>query len=377
MGKLQLYMFRQLFWWTILVAGTLTCVVWLTQSLRFVEMIVNRGLSFTTFLMFTMLLLPSFLSLIGPVSLFAATVFTYNKMMTDSELVVQSASGMSPGSIGRPAIVLALILTAIGYVNSLYLMPASFRDFKDLQRSFRTEFSAVFLQEGVFNPVADGITVFIRERSSTGELFGLIIHDERKADEPVTMMAERGAIVASEAGPRIVLANGNRQEVGENDGRLSLLYFNQYTFDLSGLQRSETDFWREPRERYIHELIFPADQADAIYNYRKLRMEGLFRLATPLLYPAFVLVALALLLRGSFSRRGQLGRVLYAVGTVVALQVFVLSMKSMGEKVPEVEALVYASPIATIAVFSWLLFFARPRRNPVMDRPAGGAVGSS
>lgn len=371
MGKLQLYMLRQLFWWTILVSGTLTCVVWLTQSLRFVEMIVNRGLSFTTFIMFTMLLLPTFLSLIGPISLFAATIFTYNKMMTDSELVVQSAAGLSPAKIGRPAIYLAIILTGVGYLNSLYILPSSFREFKDLQRSFRTEFSSVFLQEGVFNAVAPGITVFIRERSDSGELFGLIIHDERKAEKPLTMMAERGAIVASDAGPRIVLANGNRQEVGEKDGRLSLLYFNQYTFDLTGLQKSDDEFWREPRERYIHELFFPPDQAKNIYNYQKLRMEGLFRLTSPLLFLGFALVALALLLRSGFSRQGQLSRILAAVGIVVVAQVFFLSMKSLGEKQPVVEPLLFVTPLTVIVIFTYILFKSRtPRRHrPAADDP--------
>lgn len=374
MGKLQMYMFRQLLWWTILVSVTLTCIVWLTQSLRFVEMIVNRGLSFTTFIMFTMLLLPTFLSLIGPIALFAATILTYNKMMNDSELVVQSASGLSPTKIARPAIVLGLLLTCFGYLNSLYLVPASYRQFKDLQRTFRTEFSSVLLQEGVFNPVADGITVFIRERSSTGELYGIIIHDERVPDKPVTMMAERGAIVDSKTGPRIFLVNGNRQEVGEKDGRLSLLYFDQYTFDLSGLKESEDNLWREPRERFIQELLYPEKDAANIYNFRKLRMEGLFRLGSPLLYLAFPLVAVTLLLGGSFNRRGQMLRILIAVAIVVAAQVFVLSMKSLGEKVPQVEAFVYLTPIALIGVFSYLLRFSRPRRR---KRSALAGVGDA
>ena len=98
MGRIQLYIFRQLFWWTVLVASGLTCVVWLMQSLRFVEMIVNRGLSATSFLTFTVLLLPTLISLLGPIALFAAAVFTYNKMISDSEIVVMRASGMSPAS---------------------------------------------------------------------------------------------------------------------------------------------------------------------------------------------------------------------------------------------------------------------------------------
>jgi lipopolysaccharide export system permease protein len=39
------YILRQLIVGMILVTSGLTCIIWLSQSLRFIEMIVNRGLS--------------------------------------------------------------------------------------------------------------------------------------------------------------------------------------------------------------------------------------------------------------------------------------------------------------------------------------------
>ena len=375
MGRIQLYIFRQLFWWTVLVAGSLTCVVWLMQSLRFVEMIVNRGLSATSFLTFTVLLLPTLISLIGPIALFAAAVFTYNKMINDSEIVVMRASGMSPAVIALPAILLGILFMLFGFLNSLYLVPATYREFKDMQRAFRNEISSLLLQEGVFNPVVEGITVFVREKASNGELFGIIIHDERIPNRPVTMMAERGALVASDSGPRVLMASGNRQEVDDKNGRLSLLYFDRYTFELSGMKQSDIDLWREPRERFLGELLYPTEQAENIYNFRKLRMEGLQRLSSPLLYPAFVLIAITILLGGDFNRRGQFVRILGSVAGVVALQVLFLGAKSMGEKVPQVEAVVYIAPLLTIVVFSIFLAVPRRRRSRSAAQVGVGAAG--
>jgi len=361
MGQLHRYMFWQLVWWTIVVAATLTCVVWLTQSLRFVEMIVNTGLSATTFVTFTLLLLPSFLSLIGPIAVFAAIMFTYTKMLNDSEIVVLRATGMSPFKIGQPALLLATLAMLLGYLNTIYLMPASFREFKDLQREFRSELSSLFLQEGVFNPVIDGVTVFIRERSKDGQLYGIIIHDERISEKPVTMMAEQGAIVSSDKGPRVLMVNGNRQEVREDDGRLSLLYFDRYTFDLSALNKTEINLWREPEERFIHELFFLSDQAEVVYNYRLLRMEGLFRLSSPLLYVAFAVIGLAFLLGGEFNRRGQFLRILIAVCCVTAIQIIVLSIKNLGEKTPALESIIYLLPLLATAGFLLILISSKPR----------------
>ena len=48
--RLDRYIFRQLFWALIAVTAGLTALIWLTQSLRFVELVVNRGLSLLVFM---------------------------------------------------------------------------------------------------------------------------------------------------------------------------------------------------------------------------------------------------------------------------------------------------------------------------------------
>ena len=361
MTRVHNYIFRQLAWWTIIVATSLTCVVWLTQSLRFVDMIVNRGLSVTSFLSFTLLLLPTFLSLIGPIAIFVAIVFTYNRMLNDREIIVLSASGLSPIKIGRPALILSFLLMGFGYLNTLYLMPSSYREFKDLQREYRSDLASVFLQEGVFNPIIEGITVFVRERNKVGELFGIIVHDERKPEKPITIMAEKGAIISGDRGPRVLMINGNRQEVSSVDGRLSLLYFEKYTFDLQDINETNINVWREPRERFLHELFFPKEQAGfaSRKDYRKLRMEGMFRVSSPILYFAFTVMALALLLTGHLYRRAQYIRILTAAGGVIILQISVLGLKNLGEKFHQIEALIYLIPIIFTIFFSAVLLSER------------------
>ncbi len=77
MNGITRYILRQLVIGMLLVTAGLTCVIWLSQSLRFIEMIVNRGLSAAQFFYLTFLLLPNFLSIILPIALFTIVVFTY------------------------------------------------------------------------------------------------------------------------------------------------------------------------------------------------------------------------------------------------------------------------------------------------------------
>lgn len=363
MSHVTRYIFRQLLWALSVTAVTLTCIVWLTQSLRFVELIVNRGLSAPIFIYMTFLLLPTFLGLILPIATFAAVLFTYHKLSMDSELVVLRAAGFGPAALARPVISMALIVMTVCYALSVYLVPASYREFKDMQFAVRNSYASVFLHEGVFNTVRDRITVFVRSRNAAGDLLGIIVHDSRNPNKPVTMMAERGAIVSGEAGPRVLMVNGSRQEVGESDGRLSLLYFDQYSFEIGNLNESPGLRWREPRERYLDELLYASNRAQEIWNFHKLRMEGHHRLASPLLAPSLALVALAFLLSGEFGRRSHAWRVIGAVTVGVAVEAALLGSKQIGERTPEVMPFIYLSSLVPALAASYTLFVGLTRRR--------------
>ena len=98
------YLVTRLFGATLFITFAVTGVVWLSQSLRFIDLIINRGLSVVTFLELTLLLLPTFLAVIVPLALFCAVMYTYHRLTVDSELVVLRADeplvafGEEPGS---------------------------------------------------------------------------------------------------------------------------------------------------------------------------------------------------------------------------------------------------------------------------------------
>jgi lipopolysaccharide export system permease protein len=375
MQSITRYIFRQLLAAAIAITLALTMAVWLVQSLRWIGYIVNRGLPMSTFLSFVALLLPSFLGIVLPIATFCAVLFVYHKLIMDSELVVLRAAGLSQTELGRPAILLGLLCMLAVFSITLYFLPASYRAFKDLQHSIRNDYSSVLLQEGTFNTIADGITVYVRERTPEGELLGILVYDQRDPKHPVTMMAERGALVRSETGPRVVMVNGNRQERDRGNGRLSLLYFDRYVVELAQLQGTAEARWRGPHERFLPELFRPSpgdpnDQA----NRTKLLVEGHQRLIAPLYALAFVLVALAALLSGEFNRRGQFRRVLAAILCVGILEALSLALNDLAGRYFETLPAMYAGAIAPILV-SLLVLSRRPRRPPATARqPEAGAA---
>jgi lipopolysaccharide export system permease protein len=344
---LNWYIFRQIFLATLFVTLALTCAIWLTQSLHFVKLIINRGMTLGSFLELTLLLLPTFLLIIMPIALFLAVLFSYNKMVSDREMMIMRTTGMSPFQLARPALVMSAVVSLLCMALSFYLLPASFRQFKSLEYSVRNDFSSILIQEGAFNTFGDGLTIYVRARSEN-ELQGVLVQDNRNKEKLVTMMAEKGALINPGDGPRVVMVNGNRQELDRRSGKVGILYFERYSFDLGLLGKEGENRWLEPGERYLWELLDPGDTPNDIAYADKLRAEGHNRIVAPLYPLAFVVLALAVLLSGEFDKRGQLKRILTAVALITIVQVLAVAINNLAAKFPEAIILMYVNALVPI-----------------------------
>ncbi len=316
------YLFKDLLTATIFIAVTLASVIFLTQSLRFLELVINSGASSSAFWILTVLALPRFFEIILPIALMAATVFIYNKLTMDSELIVMRSTGASPMALARPALMMAIITTVILWMMTMWLGPTSLSNMQQMRQVIKAQYSTLLFREGVFNSVSPGLTVFIRDKSSNGELHGIMIHDNRvKKAPPVTVLAKRGVIVATDEGQQVLVYDGSRQSMNVDTGALDKLDFDRYSIDLPEESGTVRQRWREPDERTFLELLNPdPENARDAENKWEFTVEAHRRIVSPLLAPGFVVIALSFLLLGPVDRRGQGWRITMAVVATIIIQ---------------------------------------------------------
>ena len=327
------YILKQLFIGMLLVTVGLSILLWLSQSLRFVDLIVNKGLSVALFLKLTSMLLPGFLMVVLPIAIFTVTLFIYNKLIGDRELVVMRATGMSQWDLSIPALILAGGITVLSYALTLWIAPESVRSFRELQWTIRQDVTHLVLKEGEFTDVGDGVIVFVGERDADNVLSKVLISDLSNPSKEVIMMAEKGALVSGGAMPRLHLINGSRQEYTPKDHGYSVLYFDSYTAEFGESHPTDEVRFRDARERGLTELFTeqPSDHLSAV-DVRRFRVEGLQRLFLPLQVLGFALMALTGLLGGSFDRCGQARRIVVTVALMVGFQAAALSINNLASR---------------------------------------------
>lgn len=374
-SQIDRYILRQLLIALVAVTGGLVALIWLTQSLRFIELVVNRGLSLAVFFELTGLLIPNFVAVILPITTFVVVQFIYQRLAGDRELTVMRAAGLSPWALSRPVVTLALVAMAAGYLLNLWLVPVSYAAFRQAQFDIRNKVAAFLLQEGVFTPVSDDLTVYVRRRDQDGTLHGILVQDERQKNSRATILAESGRLIPGSTtggtpgngtgAPRVLLQNGSRQEIDRTSGRLNVLTFAENSVDLATTGKTGEIRYRDNAEMSLAELLDPAQALNA-RDVGKQFVEAHRRLSSPLTALSFAMVALASVLTGAFQRHGNVVRPLVAILGVVGLLALGLAIQNIAARQPVLIPLIWVHALLPGLLCAYALF--APTRLPAPRR---------
>ena len=359
MPRLSYYVLRQLFGPVLLFAFILTAVIWLSQSLRLLDLVINRGQSAPVFLYLTILMIPGLLVVILPIAYFGGALYGLHKLNADSELVVMSASGYSRWQLATPVLTAAFAVMLFTYFCTLFLMPYSQRLMKDKVLDIRADIGAAILSEGSFNTPANGLTVFIRELSPDGHIRGILVHDSHDPHSPVTYIAKSGVLAQTAAGGRLIMLDGTIEQTGEAGAHLSVLKFQRYVFDLDQFAGKQEESERETSERYLPELFWPQFKKEPGPQVRNIYLaEAHNRLSAPLYPLAFAMIALAAVTRGRRARGAYALRLTGASLATGALRILGYGAQGMVARSPSLAIILYLIPLlGAVAAFAEVMAF--------------------
>jgi len=359
------YMFRQVTNAFLVMLLTLTAIVWLATALKELDLITSQGQGLTLFFQMTMLSLPSLMTLIAPNAVLMAALYTLDRMNGDSEVIVMTAAGAPVWRIGAPLVALATMVGVVILVVNVYVNPACMRELRSLITQVRADLISQVLQPGRFSSPERGLTFHIRDRSPTGELLGLLMHDERDENQVMSYMAERGRIISGDKGAFLVMYDGyvHRFNADDEEKAVQIVAFDQNMLDISKFSnKGKKGRSLAAKERSIGNLISPPkDDKLAQVNYGLLRAELHARLATPLYPLVFIFVAIALMGQARTTRRGRWGLILAVFSIAIGLRVAGLVVGNMVVLDAWAVSLVYAIPVAAILIAAWM---AHVRMSP-------------
>lgn len=331
MTRLWRYLFSHATLLTLGGATILIAAIWLTQSLRFIDYVMTRGLTIPLFLKLASFLLPSLVSTILPIAFFIAVLFLLSKFYGDNELIVMRSLGFSNLRILTPILCVAVCVIGVLYITNFFLYPGAAKQFRELREDIRTNISSRWIQPGVFQDIS-GVTFYTKKKTRAGEMQGIFVHDARNPQKVSTMTAELGKIIETSNGLRLVLVKGTRQSLDATTKKPNLITFDNYSLDVKNPHVIRSDAKR-PSELSLAELFtVSADQNEDQRLQNRTYSEAHERIILPLVVlPLTLLAGLAFLL-GDYNRRGKSMRVMIAVLGALVIEIGLFSLVNMFEK---------------------------------------------
>jgi len=360
MKLLQRYIFLQVFLPAVLALSALALLALLTQSLQTLDLIVENRQSAATFFLITFLALPQLISIITPLAVFMATIYALNRLTTDSELVVAKANGVSPWAIGTPILRLGVYAMIFHLCINLLIQPVSFQKMRSEILKVKTDIASQMVQAGQFVSPAPNLTVYTREIQADGELQDVLIHDARDPDSISTHTAKTGQLQRSETFTSLVLFDGTVQ-TPLSDGGLDVINFETYQLDLTDVMVLDNVIRLKSSDLFLHNLLKPDPREYITPKSRRERAaEGHARLAAPLWNIALVLLALAFILRGQYSKLGNARKIAICAVTGFVLRLAGFAVASSAEGDAALNPVQYILP-ALIIFFCLIYLISRKR----------------
>ena len=349
------YIFRQMLRTSFAVMLTLVGIMWLFQTIRILELVINRGAPITDFLLMSVTVIPLWLTIAIPISVFVAVMWVFHRALVDRELLVAQASGRSAIQLARAPIALGVLFTTFLVINSVFLLPLSFGVYKEVQFKLRNTIPTVMLQDNVFIDVVDGMTMLIGKKYKDGHAENVFIHDEKTDGVIVTMTAKAGRFIEKDGKPAVILNDGHRFELSQDKQSGATLMFDTHTVSITPRDRKQsTRMPIEMNEDRISNLLNPDASPQAVYVNQRVA-EGHYRIASPFLAFALIMIASTGVLHGQIRRSNWSRRTIATIAVGILCISAIVSARSLATTSPLMIPLIYLSMLVPAAGLLTLL----------------------
>jgi lipopolysaccharide export system permease protein len=317
---LDRYIFLEMMPPFFLSMAVLLFVLLLEKLFRLADLVVSKGATLASTAEVLAYVVPGFLVIAIPMSLLVASLTTFARLSSDSEITAMKASRISLYNMIRPVFLFALIAFSVTAFTSLVVVPGANTALKARLFSLVKSRALIGIEPGVFSNSFEGMVIYVDKMDPLDNLEGVFISDERSAKEPYAIVAKRGKLIADQQAMNVTLAL--------QEGAILTQPRAAQAYSLMGFDnaRLNLDISNALQKNAPGKSVDDFDSADLVREIKRLRREGKpsyiqetelqKRLSIP-----FACIILGLIGAPLGIRRSRSGR---SAGVAIALLVFLV-----------------------------------------------------
>lgn len=360
MVKIDRYMLSQLLWLFGFFALVLVSVFWINRAVQLFDRLIGDGQTALVFLEFSALGLPRLITTVLPIATFAAAIYVTNRLNSESELTVMMATGTSPWRLARPVAVFGLISALMMALLSHLLVPTSNLQLAEREIEISQNISSRLLSEGEFLSPGEGVTFYTRAIGQDGVLRDVFLSDRRNDAERLIYTAATAYLVRNGAATSLIMVDGLVQRLTSETTRLSTAKFQDFSFDISSLIKTDEDIRPRLPHMTTDKLLsdWDAIAAETETTRGAVAEELHDRFARAAFCFVTALIGFATLLVGGYSRFGVRREIVIAFLMLIALDGMRSSLSGPVLANPSLWPLMYLPAFLGLIIVCGLLWTA-------------------
>lgn len=329
---LSLYIIREISSLFLLGIVIFTLVLLMGRLITLTDLVVSRGVPLADVSKMILYLVPSFLVFTIPMAFLLAVLLAFGRLSADNEIVVLKAGGISLFQMLPPVIFCAVFAVLLGLGTSTIGVPWGNSAFKDLSFKVLKNNITATIREKTFWDDIPGVVMYTDqydEQSRT--LKGVIIHDGRNSDHPMTIFARDGVVMSADGSQSLLLSlhEGSIHVAGDG-GLYRLVHFGEYSMTVgekagsNGISRNASDLRLSELQRQIK------DPGTLAKDRLKMLSELQSRFTFPVASLVFAILAVPLGIQN--RRSGKSGGFTISIAIILTYYVLMSVVRTFAER---------------------------------------------
>ena len=239
-NKIYNYIFNEVIKTFFIVLFAFTVIAWAARAVNFLDLIVDNGVSFKTYMLYTGFQLSNILTKFVPVSFLLALTLSIIKLKKNNELLILWLTGIKKYKIINFFFFLSVLILIFQFTLGTFITPYLLQKSRILISSTPVQILSTVIKSNTFSDSFEGTTIYTEKKTSRNELEKITIIDYSKNFQSLSSNPEKTSevIIVANTGlidkTKLFLKNGIIQ-TKTSDNQLENISFESLELPLDSL----------------------------------------------------------------------------------------------------------------------------------------------
>ena len=225
-------LFDYLTFFTITIISA-SIIVWVFQAVNYLDIMVEDGRSYFTYISFSFLNLPKIVSKLFPFILFFSFFYILIRYENNNELLIFWNFGVNKFEFIKFFFYFSSVLMIFQILLTSLVVPNTLKYSRDLMKNSNVDLFEGFIKPKKFNDTIKGLTIYSDNKKDNGDLINIYIKKDTGKDSYQITYAKNGRL---KLGLNNVLELFEGETINSINGKISKFKFEKSDFGLNNLE---------------------------------------------------------------------------------------------------------------------------------------------